>query len=132
MAGAGVRAALAFAAGAAAFSGPLPLEAQPAPTFRATCDELPGMIEAADFDPQTLYTIEVDGAVDEVRKDEALVYVFLCGAGDTAVLCITYHGKEIEAGSRVVVAGGYRDAGPGQVILDPCLAHDPAYYDRGG
>jgi hypothetical protein len=36
-------------------------------------------------------------------------------------MCITYSTNGMEAGDRVLFAGGYNRAGEKRVVLDPCL-----------
>ena len=104
---------------------PAPAEAQPAPTFRATCENLRTAIREHRVDGSELVTIEVVGTLTIVHSDGTLVYLGMCKAPDSEVLCVTYETGGRKVGDRVVLTGAFNPRGPDHIQLDPCLHHVP-------
>lgn len=101
------------------------LQAQPAPTFRASCAELRSALKALKGKEGELITIEVEGPLTMVRVGEGLTYLGLCQAPAPRVLCVTYDTNGRKPGETVIVAGAWEQVGPDHVKLDPCLHHPP-------
>jgi hypothetical protein len=100
-------------------------EAQPAPTFRATCAELRGALREHKIDGYELVTIEVIGRLTIAHSDGTLVYLGMCNPPDPRVLCVTYELEGRKIGDEVVLTGSYISRGPDHIQLDPCLHHQP-------
>ncbi len=100
-------------------------EAQPAPSFRASCGDLRASLRALDPKPDDYFTIEVVGTLREVQSDGVLVYMLMCAPPDPQVLCVTYSADERKKGDPVILAGTYSERGPDHMMLDPCLHHAP-------
>ena len=118
----------ALSVGVAVMASPA-VEAQPAPSFRATCDTLRASLRGLDPKEDDYFTIEVVGPLREVQSDGVLVYMLMCAPPDPEVLCVTYSADDRKTGDRVILAGTYSERGPDHVMLDPCLHHsedDPA------
>ncbi|MEZ5935410.1 MAG: hypothetical protein R3F54_26535 [Alphaproteobacteria bacterium] len=93
------------------------LQAQPAPSFSATCDDLREQADRLDGQGETYVSIEVTGELLLAESDDALAYMGLCSA--PKVLCVTYELDDYKAGDRVTVVGiSYRTA-PAFITLDP-------------
>jgi hypothetical protein len=101
------------------------VEAQPAPSFRAGCDNLRAALRELDPKADDYFTIEVVGTLREVNSDGVLVYMLMCSPPDPQVLCVTYSSNDRKKGDRVILAGTYSERGPDHVMLDPCLHHAP-------
>ncbi len=101
------------------------VEAQPAPSFRANCDNLRASVRQLDPNPDDYFTIEVVGILREVQSDGVLVYMLMCAPPNPQVLCVTYSTNDRKKGDRVILAGTYSGRGPDHVMLDPCLHHAP-------
>jgi hypothetical protein len=99
------------------------VEAQPAPSFRATCQDLRASLKKLSPKPDDYFTIEVVGPLAEVHSDGVLVYMLMCAPPDPQVLCVTYSTSGRKKGDRVVLAGTYGERGPDHIMLDPCLHH---------
>ena len=104
---------------------PSPGNAQPAPTFRATCAELRGALRDHKIDGYELVTIEVIGTLTITHSDGALVYLGMCRPPDPQVLCVTYELEGRKVGDEVILTGAYIPRGPDHIQLDPCLHHEP-------
>jgi hypothetical protein len=100
-------------------------EAQPAPSFRASCQELRASLGKLGPKPDDYFTIEVVGTLRDVQSDGALVYMLMCAPPDPQVLCVTYSTNDRKKGDTVILAGTYNERGPDHVMLDPCLHHAP-------
>jgi hypothetical protein len=100
-------------------------DAQPAPTFRATCSELRAALRDHKIDGYELVTIEVIGRLTIAHSDGALVYLGMCNPPDPRVLCVTYELEGRKVGDEVVLTGAYIPRGPDHIQLDPCLHHLP-------
>jgi hypothetical protein len=109
----------------AAMAGSTAAEAQPAPSFRASCDTLRASIRELAPKPDDYFTIEVVGTLAEVQSDGVLVYMLMCAPPDPQVLCVTYSTNDRKKGDRAILAGTYSERGPDHVMLDPCLHHAP-------
>lgn len=94
-------------------------------TRAATCATLPDWIGYAP-DTADRISLTIRGRLAAVDHDGALAYLVLCEPSDVQVLCITYETGGRKPGDGVVMAGGYIRAGERRVVLDPCLAADPA------
>ncbi len=101
------------------------VEAQPAPSFRASCENLRTSVRELDPKPDDYITIEVIGTLRDVQSDGALVYMLMCSPPDPQVLCVTYSTNDRKKGDRIILAGTYSERGPDHVMLDPCLHHAP-------
>jgi hypothetical protein len=91
------------------------------PDQPATCENIEYWAERA---PNTVARIStaITGKLTAVNSDGALAYLVMCEAPGFEVMCITYSTNGMEAGDRVMFAGGYNRAGEKRVVLDPCLA----------
>ena len=97
------------------------------PTTNATCDTLPQWAERAPHTDDRI-SMAIEGTVTSAEADEMLAYVSMCEDAPVTVVCVTYLPLDHRKGDRLVLAGGYNRAGPGLVVLDPCLpfaAGDP-------
>ena len=99
------------------------VEAQPAPSFRSTCQDLRASVRKLNPKPDDYFTIEVVDALADVHSDGVLVYMLMCLPPDPQVLCVTYSTSGRKKGDRVVLAGTYSERGPDHIMLDPCLHH---------
>ncbi len=106
-------------------AGCAPAQAQPTPSFQATCGQLRAALAALGTGEEGLVTIEVSGRLTMVRSDGALVYLVICSAPDPQVLCVTYADNGRKVGDEVVMGGAYGRVGPDHVKLDPCLHYLP-------
>ncbi|HEY7383039.1 MAG TPA: hypothetical protein VH743_05150 [Beijerinckiaceae bacterium] len=97
--------------------------AQPEPSFRSTCADLRAAIRKLDPKPDEYFTIEVTGALTDVRSDGVLTYLLMCAPPDPQVLCVTYSAGDRKRGDNAILAGTYNDRGPDHIMLDPCLHH---------
>jgi hypothetical protein len=102
---------------------PTVVDAQPAPSFRSTCQDLRAAVRQLDPDPEAYFTIEVVGPLADVKTDGVLVYMLMCAPPDPQVLCVTYSMSGRKAGDQVILAGTYSERGPDHIMLDPCLHH---------
>jgi hypothetical protein len=107
-------AAVGFGAGA---------EAQPEPSFQATCNSLRESLSRLNAKPDDYFTIEVAGTLTGVHSDGALVYMTMCSPPDPQVLCVTYSMGDRKKGEKAILAGTYSERGPDHIMLDPCLHH---------
>lgn len=98
--------------------------AQPEPSFRSTCADLRAALKTLEGQDDQLVTIQIEGTLQTVQSDGALVYMGLCAPPDPQVLCVTYTDDGRRAGDVVLVSGNYSRYGPDHVLLDPCL-HSP-------
>ena len=98
-------------------------QAQPAPSFRSTCQNLRTSVRDLNPDPEAYFTIEVVGPLVDVKTDGVLVYMLMCSSPDPQVLCVTYSTSGRKAGDHVILAGTYSQRGPDHIMLDPCLHH---------
>src|SRR5918998_945432 len=98
-------------------------DAQPAPSFRSTCQNLRAAIRTLNPKPDDYFTIEVAGTLTDVHSDGALVYMLMCSPPDPQVLCVTYSTSGRKKGHAVILAGTYSQRGPDHIMLDPCLHH---------
>ena len=99
--------------------------AQPAPSFRSTCQDLRASLQKLSPKPDDYFTIEVVGTLADVRSDGVLVYMLMSSPPDPQVLCVTYSSSGRKKGDRVILAGTYSERGPDHIMLDPCLHHSP-------
>jgi hypothetical protein len=104
---------------------PTPVEAQPAPSFRSTCQDLRGSVRHLNPKPDDYFTIEVVGTLTDVQSDGVLAYMLMCSPPDPQVLCVTYSVDDLKKGDKVFFAGTYSERGPDHIMLDPCLHHRP-------
>lgn len=100
-------------------------QAQPEPTFRASCSELRTALKSLAGKESELVTIEVEGPLTMVKTGAGVTYLGLCQAPNPQVLCVTYDSNGRKAGERVVVSGSWEQVGPDHVKLDPCLHFIP-------
>ena len=112
-------AALGCSAGVAATA----VLAQPAPSFRSTCQELRASVSKLNPKPDNYFTIEVAGTLTDVRSDAVLVYMLMCSPPEPQVLCVTYSTSGRKKGDGVILAGTYSQRGSDHIMLDPCLHH---------
>ena len=101
------------------------VQAQPAPTFRATCEDLRGALREHRVDGSELVTVEVIGTLTLARSDGALAYFGMCEPPHPRVLCVSYDLGGRKVGDRAILTGSYIPRGPDHIQLDPCLPHDP-------
>ena len=120
-------AALTLGCVAAGFTGGA--EAQPEPSFRATCENLRESLRQLNPKPDDYFTMEVAGTLTSVQSDGALVYITMCSPPDPQVLCVTYSMDDRKKGEKVIIVGTYGERGPDHIMLDPCLHHS---FDRDG
>jgi hypothetical protein len=106
-----------------------PVEAQPAPSFRSTCQNLRASLRKLNPKPDEYFTIEVAGTLADIHSDGVLVYMLMCAPPDPPVLCVTYSTSGRKKGDAVILAGTYSERGPDHIMLDPCL-HHPSRDDR--
>jgi hypothetical protein len=104
---------------------PAAVEAQPAPTFRAACEDLRRTLRDHRVDGSELVTIEVVGTLTVARSDGALAYFGMCELPHPRVLRVSYELGGRKVGDRAVLTGSYIPRGPDHIQLDPCLPHDP-------
>ena len=107
----------------AAVATPTAIEAQPAPSFRSTCQDLRASIRKLDPKPDDYLVIEVVGPLADVQSDGVLAYMLMCSPPDPQVLCVTYSAGGRKKGDQVILAGTYGERGPDHIMLDPCLHH---------
>lgn len=100
------------------------LQAQPAPSLRATCGDLRAGVRSLDLDAEKLVTIQVVGTLTTVQTDGALAYMAMCAPPEPQVLCVTYTTGDRKIGDRVVLSGTVTQPSPNHILLDPCL-HSP-------
>jgi hypothetical protein len=100
-------------------------EAQPAPSFRSSCQDLRASIAKLDPGAEDYFTVEVVGTLRDVQSDGVLAYMIMCSPPDPQVLCVTYTTGDRKKGDSVILAGTYSQRGPDHVMLDPCLHHSP-------
>jgi hypothetical protein len=98
-------------------------EAQPAPSFRSSCQDLRASIAKLAPGAEDYFTVEVVGTLRDVQSDGVLAYMIMCSPPDPQVLCVTYTAGDRRKGDRVILAGTYSQRGPDHVMLDPCLHH---------
>ena len=101
------------------------VEAQPAPSFRSTCQDLRASVRKLNPNPDDYFTIEVVGTLPDVHSDGVLAYMLMCSSPDPQVLCVTYSTSGRKKGDSVILAGTYSQRGPDHIMLDPCLHHPP-------
>ncbi len=101
------------------------VEAQPAPSFRSTCQDLRASVRELAPKPDDYFTIEVVGTLEDVQSDGVLAYMLMCSPPDPQVLCVTYSTGGRKKGESVMFAGTYSERGPDHIMLDPCLHHSP-------
>ena len=101
------------------------VEAQPAPTFRSTCEDLRRALRDHRVDGSQLVTVEVVGTLTFARSDGALAYLGMCDSPHPRVLCVSYELGGRKVGDRAILTGSYIPRGPDHIQLDPCLPHDP-------
>jgi hypothetical protein len=99
------------------------IQAQPAPSFRTTCQELRSAVSKLNPKPDDYFTIEVAGTLTDVHSDGVLAYMLMCSPPDPQVLCVTYSTSGRKKGDAVILAGTYSERGPDHIMLDPCLHH---------
>ena len=106
---------------AALLAMPLAGQAQPAPSFRATCAELRGAVQRLNHDGESLVVIEVVGPLTHVQAGEPLAYLVACAPPDPQVLCVTYGTGNFKVGNTAMLTGTFTQRGPNHIQLDPCL-----------
>jgi hypothetical protein len=99
------------------------VEAQPAPSFRSTCQNLRASLQELNPKPDDYFVIEVVGMLKEIHSDGTLAYMLMCSPPDPEVLCVTYTAGDRKMGDSVILAGTYSERGPDHIMLDPCLHH---------
>jgi hypothetical protein len=99
--------------------------AQPAPSFRSSCQDLRASIAKLDPGAEDYFTVEMVGTLRDVQSDGVLAYMIMCSPPDPQVLCVTYTAGDRRTGDSVILAGTYSQRGPDHVMLDPCLHHSP-------
>lgn len=103
-------------------------EAQPAPSFHATCGELRAAVDELKDKDGELVTIAVEGELTFVGTagGGAVVYLVMCKPPDPQVLCIAYETNGMKPGDKAIVTGSFIPRGRDHIQLDPCLQNDPA------
>jgi len=99
------------------------VHAQPAPSFRSTCQELRASVQRLNPQPDDYFTIEIVGTLTDIHSDNVLVYMLMCSPPDPQVLCVTYSVGGRRKGDKVILAGTFSRRGPDHIMLDPCLHH---------
>jgi hypothetical protein len=91
------------------------------PEKPATCETIAQwMPRAPKLDARI--SLGIVGKLAAVNFDGALAYLVMCEPSGVQVMCITYSTNGLKPGDSVLFAGGYRQAGERQIVLDPCLA----------
>ena len=98
-----------------------PAVAQPAPSFRATCDTLRASLDQLGADRDSYVTIQVVGRLEFVSKTESVALLGMCGPPHPRVLCVTYTTDEWKVGDTAMISGAFSEDRPGYIKLDPCL-----------
>ena len=95
--------------------------AQPAPSFRASCNSLRENLNRLGAGEDAYFTIQVVGRLEFVSKTESVALLGMCGPPNPRVLCVTYTTDEWKVGDTAMISGAFSEQRPDYIKLDPCL-----------
>ena len=95
--------------------------AQPAPSFRASCDSVRQELDRLGAGKDAYFTIQVVGRLEFVSKTESVALLGMCGPPNPRVLCVTYTTDAWKVGDTAMISGAFSEERPDFIKLDPCL-----------